>query len=251
MTRTQAFRTLLAAGCGVAALGCGAAQAADATATGSVEEVVVTAQKRTELLREVPAAVTAVTSSSLQNIGAARLDDYVAKIPGLTVSNVSSANGTNQVALRGLTTGVGGNPTVGIYIDDSPFGASGGFGAFNVPDIDPQDLQRVEVLRGPQGTLYGAGSLGGLLKYVTAAPDPSHFFGRMEVDGSTVDGGSQGYALRAAANMPLNEKVALRVSAYDRDDPGFIDNVKTGEQNVNDYRYYGDLFVQRHVGGRP
>jgi outer membrane receptor protein involved in Fe transport len=242
MMHTRTFKTLLAAGCGATALVCGAGQAmaaAAANTTGSVEEVVVTANKRSELLREVPAAVTAVTSSSLQNIGAARLDDYVAKIPGLTVSNVTVANGSNQLAIRGLTTGIGGNPTVGIYIDDSPFGASGGFAAFNAPDLDPQDLARVEVLRGPQGTLYGAGSLGGLLKYVTADPDPSHFFGRLQADASTVDGGGQGYGVRGAANVPVNDKVALRVSAYDRADPGYVDDVLTGEENVNDYRAYG------------
>src|SRR4029078_2410442 len=97
--------------------------------------------------------------------------------------NDSMNNGSNQLTIRGVTTGLGGNPTVGIYIDDSPFGASGGFGAFTIPDLDPQDLARVEVLRGPQGTLYGAGSLGGLLKYVTAMPDPPKFSGRLEVDG--------------------------------------------------------------------
>jgi outer membrane receptor protein involved in Fe transport len=232
----------LLAGCAGAILLTGAGQAfADdgAPQPPTVEEVVVTAQKRTELLKNVPASVTAVTSSNFQDLGAAKLDDYVARIPALTVSNVSMTNGGTQLTIRGVTTGVGGNPTVGIYIDDSPFGASTLFGAFIVPDLDPQDLARVEVLRGPQGTLYGAGSLGGLLKYVTAAPDPSHFFGRMEVDGSTVDSGDQGYGVRASANIPVNDTLALRVSGYDRRDPGYVDNVLTGEENINDTRAYG------------
>ena len=202
-------------------------------------EIVVTAQKRSERLKDVPAAITAVTSANLQELNAAKLDDYVARIPGLTVSQAGGAAAATQLTIRGITTGAGGNPTVGIYIDESPFGASSGIGGYTVPDLDPQDLARVEVLRGPQGTLYGAGSLGGLLKYVTADPDPSRFFGRLQVDGSAVDGGGEGYSLRAAANIPLSDDLALRVSGYNRRDPGFIDNVLTGERNYNDTRFYG------------
>ncbi|HUD93644.1 TonB-dependent receptor [Sphingobium sp.] len=203
------------------------------------QEIVVTAQKRTERLKDVPAAITALTSESLQERVASKLDDYVARIPGLVVSQAGGASGATQLSIRGITTGAGGNPTVGVYIDESPFGASTGYGAYTVPDLDPQDLARVEVLRGPQGTLYGAGSLGGLLKYVTADPDPTRFFGRVQVDGSTVDGGGRGYGMRAAANVPLSETVALRVSGYNRRDPGFIDNVQTGEKDINATRYYG------------
>ena len=205
----------------------------------NLSEIVVTADKRSEPLKNVPASVTAVPAAELQQIGAAKLDDYAARIPGLTVVNASEAQGSTQLTLRGITTGIGGNPTVGVYIDDSPFGGSTAFGAFTVPDLDPQDLAQVEVLRGPQGTLYGAGSLGGLLKYVTAAPDPSHFFGRLETDYSSVDGGGIGYAVRGSANIPINDKMALRVSAFDRQDPGYIDNVLTGQNNVNEARFYG------------
>ena len=149
------------------------------------------------------------------------------------------AQASTQITIRGITTGPGGNPTVGVYIDDSPFGGSGLFGGYTVPNLDPQDLARVEVLRGPQGTLYGAGSLGGLLKYVTAEPDPTHLFGRVQVDGSTVDGGDQGYAVRGAVNAPINDKLALRVSGYTREDPGYVDDVLTGEDDFNDFRVYG------------
>jgi outer membrane receptor protein involved in Fe transport len=235
----NASRSVLIAGCAAAGLLAGGHAYAAAADGSAVEEVVVTAQKRTELLKDVPSSVTALTTRSFQDLGAVKLEDYVGRIPGLTVSNVSMAQGSTQITIRGVTTGIGGNPTVGVYIDDSPFGGSGGFGSFTVPNLDPQDLARVEVLRGPQGTLYGAGSLGGLLKYVTAEPDPSHFFGRMQVDGQTVDGGGQGYAVRVAVNLPINDKLALRVSGYDRDDPGYVDNVLTGEENVNDFRVYG------------
>ena len=235
-------RAGLAASCSMLALFAAAqtAQAADTPApTTTVEEIVVTADKRPEPLKNVAASVTALPAVQLQQIGAVKLDDYAARIPGLTVMNASEAQGSTQLTLRGVTTGLGGNPTVGVYIDDSPFGASTQFGADTVPDLDPQDLAQVEVLRGPQGTLYGAGSLGGLLKYVTAAPDPSHFFGRLEADYSSVDGGGTGYGVRGAANIPINDQMALRVSAFDRQDPGYIDNVLTGQNNANEARFYG------------
>jgi outer membrane receptor protein involved in Fe transport len=245
MKFTQKFP--LFGGCALAALlaatapAQAAGQASEAVAADDAtsDEIIVTASKREERLKDVPSSITAVTSVKLQELGATKLDDYVARIPGLVVAQAGGANAATQLAIRGITTGAGGNPTVGVYIDESPFGASSGYGAYTVPDLDPQDLARVEVLRGPQGTLYGAGSLGGLLKYVTADPDPSRFFGRVQVDGSTVDGGSDGYGIRGAANIPLGETVALRVSGYNRRDPGFIDNVLTGVRNINDTRFYG------------
>lgn len=205
-----------------------------------LEQVIVTANKRAERLQDVPASVTAVTGDMLTSIGAARLEDYVAKVPGLVLSNVSFANGSNQLTIRGITTGFGGNPTVGIYIDDSPFGGSTGFGAYQIPDLDPSDLTRVEVLRGPQGTLYGAGSMGGLLKYVTTPPDAGHLSGRVEVNGSLVDGGGSGYGVRGMVNIPLTSTFALRMSGYNREDPGFIDAAGSDtKNNINSARFYG------------
>ncbi len=213
--------------------------AVDAPSTATLEEIVVTAQKRTELAKDVPASISAVTATKLQDISAAKLDDYVQLLPAVTISNVSAAQAGTQITIRGVTTGAGGNPTVGIYVDDSPFGTSTNFGGYTMPDLDPQDLARVEVLRGPQGTLYGAGSMGGLLKYVTADPDPSHLFGRVSVDGSTTAHGGTGWGVRGGVNLPLGDKFALRVSGYDRRDPGYIDNVTTGSNDVNETDVYG------------
>jgi outer membrane receptor protein involved in Fe transport len=215
------------------------AAAEGATQRLPLEEIIVTANKRAERLIDVPASVTAVSGDTLTSIGATRLEDYVAKVPGLVLSNVSFANGSNQLTIRGITTGFGGNPTVGIYIDDSPFGASTGFGAAQIPDLDPSDLARVEVLRGPQGTLYGAGAMGGLLKYVTTSPDTNAFFGRVQVDGSQVDGGGSGYGVRGTANIPLTETLALRVGGYDREDPGFIDDADRPVHDINSVHVYG------------
>jgi len=205
-----------------------------------VGEVVVTASKRTERLQDVPSSVTAVTGDSLKAIGATRLEDYVAQVPGLVLSDTSGANGFGELSIRGVTTGFGGNPTVGVYIDDSPYGpTSGPFSSASVPDFDPQELSRVEVLEGPQGTLYGGGSLGGLVKFVTTQPDPTHLYGRVEVDGSDVDGGGAGYGVRGSVNVPLNDQMAVRVSAYDRQDPGFIDDPVTGARDLNSGHVYG------------
>jgi outer membrane receptor protein involved in Fe transport len=235
--RARWLRRLL---CGGAVAVLTATSAAAETNEGAVlDELVVTANKREERLKDVPSAVTAVTGDTLAAIGASRLEDYVARVPGLVLNNVSFQNGSQQLTIRGITTGVGGNPTVGIYIDDSPFGSSTGSGAVDIPDLDPSDLARIEVLRGPQGTLYGAGAMGGLFKYVTAEPDPKGFKARVEVGGSTVDGGDSAYVVRGAVNVPINDQLAARLSAYDRTDPGFIDNVRTGEKNVNDAHFYG------------
>jgi outer membrane receptor protein involved in Fe transport len=212
-----------------------------AEASNSVDEVVVTANKRAERLHDVPASVTALTAQSLAEIGAVKFEDYVSKVPGLMVDNTSAGGGLSQVSIRGITTGSGGNPAVGFYIDDAPFGSSTliGRGSILSPDLDPSDLQRIEVLRGPQGTLYGAGAMGGLIKFVTTAPDFSRFSGRLQADGSQVDGGGTGYGLRGAVNIPVNDRLAIRASAFDREDPGFIDDPATGQKNVNSARNFG------------
>jgi len=204
-----------------------------------LEEVVVTAQKRQERLQDVPASVSAVTATTLNAIGANRMEDYVAMVPGLSLTDNSFTGGATQISIRGITTSSDESPTVGIYVDDAPFGSSTFLGTITVPDLDPMDLTRVEVLRGPQGTLYGAGSMGGLLKYVTSQPDPTQLFGRIQLDGAQVDGGGSGYGVRAAINVPLNSTLALRVSGYDREDPGFINDRATRSNNVNVARFQG------------
>ena len=249
MTEQQALDRLLAdAGLvvvsrenGVVTLGVARFPAGGAEETTQVDELVVTANKREERSHDVPASVTALRASSLVETGAVKFDDYVARVPGLVVDNTSAGGGLNQISIRGVTTGGGGNPTVGVYIDDSPFGSSTllGRGTILSPDLDPSDLQRIEVLRGPQGTLYGAGSMGGLIKFVTTDPDPTAASGRLQADASHVDGGGAGYGLRGAANLPLNEAVAVRISAFDRRDPGYIDDPLLGVQDVNEAHVYG------------
>jgi iron complex outermembrane recepter protein len=237
--QTRSRRLALAGSAAVTALFAGqgafASPAADAGSTPTVQEVVVTAEKRSEALSRVAAPVTAITADTLARTEAVRLEDYAAAVPGLNM--VSSQEGQTQIVLRGITTGAAENTTVATYVDDAPYGSSTIFaeGALLTPDLDPSDLQRLEVLRGPQGTLYGASSMGGLLKFVTTQPDLETFAARAEVDGSTVDGGGEGWGVRGMTNLPLiKDTLALRISAYDRQDPGFIDDPQLDRKNIND-----------------
>jgi len=204
-----------------------------------LQEVIVTAQKREERLQDVPVPVTAISGTTLLENNQLRLQDYFAAVPGLNFT--TDANGQPFLSMRGITTG-GGNPTVSVTVDDVPYGSSSTYGGGTqpAPDIDPSDLARVEVLRGPQGTLYGASNLGGLLKYVTVQPSTDQFSGRLEAGANRVSGGSDtGYAVRGAVNVPINDSVAARASAFTREDPGYIDNLVTGARDTNRVDVYG------------
>jgi outer membrane receptor protein involved in Fe transport len=208
--------------------------------TGAIEEVTVTAQKRSERLQDVPVPVTAIAAAALVESNELRLQDYSSSVPGLNV--VSSGHGDANLSIRGITTGSGSNPTVGVTVDDVPFGSSTALAGSrtSAPDLDPSDLQRIEVLRGPQGTLYGASSIGGLLKFVTVDPSTTELTGRLQGDlGAVHNGEGVGYALRAAVNVPINDSVAIRASGFTRRDPGYIDNPVSGVNGVNDIRVSG------------
>jgi len=202
-----------------------------------LEEVVVTAQKREERLRDVPVPVTAVTAEALLQENQLRAQDFFSSVPGLDLQFV---NGRSNLAIRGITTGPAtGNPVVGYTVDDVPFGSSAGLaGLFGTaPDLDPSDLARIEVLRGPQGTLYGASSIGGLVKYVTVDPSTDRVNGALGADMDTIHGGhGPGYNVRGSINVPLTETLAVRASAFTREDPGYIDNVVTGQAGVTGAR---------------
>ena len=240
--RAQGLRTLAATLLGSTAIvvAAGSAAAADGAAgADTVSEVVVTARKQSERLIDVPAPVSAISGETLQQQGAVKFTDYLTTAPG--VNFVSSREGSTILILRGIATGAA-NPTVATYIDETPFGSSTIFasGASLTPDIDPGDIDHIELLRGPQGTLYGANAIGGILKFVTKRPDTTQFSGRLEASGQWVPGGGAGAGLRGALNVPLvTDKLAVRISAYDRQDPGFIDDVQHGEKNINGARVTG------------
>ncbi|WP_079227375.1 TonB-dependent receptor [Pseudomonas putida] len=209
---------------------------------GTLQGVMVTANKRDEEAKDVPMSISAVRSDTLIQEGTPTIETFYTKVPGLSLS--SSPGGRTEVAMRGVTTGAAaaGNPVVGFTIDDAPFGGSTFVGGSSVlvPNIDPFDLDHIEVLRGPQGTLYGASSLGGLIKYVTVKPDTNKFSGQLQIDGSMVDHGGTGYGARGAVNLPIiSNTFALRLSAFDREDPGWVDDPRLGKTNVNATRTTG------------
>lgn len=198
-----------------------------------LEEVLVTAQKKgVERLQDVPVPVAVINADALAATGHVLLRDYYTMVPGLNVS--PGIVGRQPLSVRGVTTGGFTTPTVGITIDDVPYGGSTTSGGIQVPDIDPGDLENIEVLRGPQGTLYGSDSMGGLIKYVTKDPSTEGYSGHVEGGTSYVHNGAEpGFDLRASANIPLSDSLAARWSGFTRQDPGYIDNVTTGEKGVN------------------
>jgi outer membrane receptor protein involved in Fe transport len=206
----------------------------DSAGAATLGEVVVTAQKRTERIQDVPMSLTAITGDQLASAQSFRLEDFLAKVPGLTMID-NGANG-GQLIIRGLTTGSGGvNGTVATYVDETPYTSVGpwvGSASFT-PNIDTFDMQRIEVLRGPQGTLYGSNALGGIVKYITNAPDPKAFAAKVSAGGSYVDDGAAGYDTHGMVNIPLGQVAALRVVGYDTYYPGFIDDPSRGLTDIN------------------
>ena len=201
-------------------------------------DVVVTAEKREERLQDVPVPVTVLDSDQLADTNQVNLRDYFATAPGLSVTpNLIVAQ---IIAIRGISTGDYTAPTVAVMIDGIPQSSSLPTSSALVPDIDPFDLARVEILRGPQGTLYGANSLAGLINYVTVDPSTDAFTGRIQSGtGSVYNGAELGYNFRGAFNIPISKTFAIRASGYARQDPGYIDNIVSGRKGINEARAQG------------
>jgi len=201
----------------------------------AIDKVIVTAQKREQAALDVPGSVASVNTERLAREGKVRLEDYVASVPGLSLS--SYRQGFTQVTLRGITTGVAQSAsTTAFYIDEAPIGSVNAYtlGSTITPDLDPAELQRIEVLKGPQGTLYGAGAMGGMVRYVTAPPNFRELRGSVTLGGSQLDGGGNGSSARAALNVPFSDNtMALRFSAFRRKDGGFISTTK-GRDEINE-----------------
>lgn len=203
-------------------------------------EIIVTAQKREERANETPLSLTVLTGETLQAGGATQLSDIAATVPGLSFT--SNGVGQGQVNLRGVTTGLNVSPTVGVYVDEVPYGSSTSFaGAAQLAlDVGLFDIDRVEILRGPQGTLYGASTMGGLLKYVTRAPDPTGFAGGFRAGVNTTAHGGVGYDLAGSFNAPFaSDTAAVRINGFYTQDSGFIDNLTLGDEDANQSGVYG------------
>ena len=188
-------------------------------------QIVVTAQKRDERQQSVPISMTAVSEQTLARTGVDSLADLARQAPGLSV--VSSGPGQNILIVRGISSTAGTAGTVGYYLDDTPISASSNASLLSLRGlIDPSvfDIARVEVLRGPQGTLYGSSSMGGTVKYVTHQPDRSQTETRLTATLSDTQGGGLNRAANAMFNLPLgDDRAALRFSVFHRHMDGFID----------------------------
>ncbi len=210
------------------------AQDAKPAAAPGDDVIIVTANKRAEALTSVAMAISVETGEKLSRQNANGLMDYLGNMPNVSLQTFGSP-GLAKVVVRGVNSNTF-SATTGTYIDDVPFGSSTLFagGALLTPDLDPSILERVELLKGPQGTLYGASAPGGVLKFITKAPDTREFSFGAKQELSSVRHGEEGFALRANVNLPIaTDVLALRVSGFYRRDPGYLDNAFDGEKDVN------------------
>ena len=204
----------------------------------AVDELIVTANKRAESLHDVAMAISAVSEDKFQRTAATSFSDYLTQVPG--VSYTGAAQGAGTLTVRGINAG-GVAATVGVYIDETPFGSSTALVNASVlaTDVNPFDMQRVEVLKGPQGTLYGAGALGGVVRYISNAPSTAGYASEIQVGAQSVAHGGTGWETNAMINMPLGDKAAIRVTGFYQDRPGFIDDPVNHLKDINSSDVYG------------
>jgi outer membrane receptor protein involved in Fe transport len=205
-----------------------------------IETIIVTAQKREERLMEVPQSVTALPVDELSRTGISQFRDYADSVPGLAYNTAGA--GYTQVVLRGVTTGYETSAPVAIYVDEVPYGGTGVLSNTTRQALDAAlfDLDRIEVLRGPQGTLYGASAVGGLVKYVSKRPSSDTFEGQVQVGLASTEQGGLSHSVAGAANLPISEgKAGVRVSGFYNHDGGYIDNLSLGKDDVNQADIYG------------
>lgn len=200
--------------------------------------IIVTAQRREQTLLEVPQSIAVIEGATLERQEATSFQDYAKLVPGLILTQTTP--GASRLVLRGINTGSTAS-TVAVYVDDAPFGSSSGLANAGVlaGDFDTFDIARVEVLRGPQGTLYGSNALSGVLKFVTKAPEFDTFSARGRGGVEFTRGGGTGYSGNAVVNVPLGSTLAVRASGYYRRSAGFIDAVGRNGSNINDAESYG------------
>lgn len=248
MSPREALRRLLPAGCDFTQVDAKAFRISKASvaprppptavkiAMVDVEEITVTAEKRLEPLRGSPFAVTAITGEEADRLGVKSFAELAAQAPSVAETNLGP--GRNKLFIRGLSDGAftgRTQSTVGLYLDDVPI-------SYNAPDPDLRltDLERIEVLRGPQGTLYGSGSIGGIVRFVTAAPDPHAYAASVEVEAVMNQHADRSAGAEAMVNLPLpGGRAAVRLTAYSDGTAGYLDNPLLGLEDVNRSRRRG------------
>lgn len=223
---------------GAATAPAGAASAPEAARRGdaqSTQTIVVTAGKREQSLREVPSSVSAESGASLEARGARDAEDLVKTLPGIILNKGTNAE-KSMLTIRGISTVTGNNiiqSTAGLYVEDVPFNDVI-FPASN-PDVAPFDLDRIEVLKGPQGVLYGSMSLGGALRYLYNKPSLANIEGSVLLNVESMSHGGSGHSAYAMVNVPvIKDTLALRAVAFKRHDAGFTDKPAAGLKDVNE-----------------
>jgi outer membrane receptor protein involved in Fe transport len=202
------------------------------SSVGTLEEVVVTAQKRTESLQNVPVSITALGNQKLEELHLESVNDYIKYLP--SVSYQTTGPGFAKIYMRGVSSGGDGNhsgslPSVGVYLDEQPITTIQG-----PLDIHVYDIARVEALAGPQGTLYGASSEAGTIRIITNKPEFDTFKGGYDLQGNTVKNGDPGYSAEGFLNIPMGSSAAIRLVGWYEKEGGYIDNVP-GSLTYPDY----------------
>jgi iron complex outermembrane receptor protein len=235
MRRGSVLSNLLISSTLLTSLGVAGAAFAQAGAGNDVlQEVVVTATKQSDTVNKVPLSITAVTQAAIEQQGIKTVQDLARTVPALNITTSNVANGAN-IAIRGISSTVGGSTTA-VYLDDVSLQRRTTLGAFSGSGVVfPQlfDLQRVEVLRGPQGDLYGGSAEGGAVRFITPTPSLTSYTGLGRVEfGSTKDGGTN-YELGIGVGGPIiPDKLAFRASAVSREDSGYLDHVDEYTGNI-------------------
>lgn len=225
---------LLGWGLGMPALSLAQATGTAGNGASDIEEIVVTATRRAEPLDKIPLSVSAFSQERMDEQGIKSIDDVARFTPGLTFAP-SSDGLTNSIAIRGIASGVGAS-TTGVYIDDTPVQVRSGTGVVT-ENVYPEvfDLERVEVLRGPQGTLFGSGSMGGTVRFITPGPSLDDYSGYARAEISTVKNGDAGYEAGAAIGGPvIDGKVGFRLSAFYSDAGGYVNRKPFSGSTVSD-----------------
>jgi outer membrane receptor protein involved in Fe transport len=200
-----------------------------------LDTITVTANKREENIREVAVAITKISDQQLENINATQMTDYANYVPGLAIQSQGTP-GQTQVSMRGIAALSPGS-TVGTYVDETPVGSNSLYQQATLYTLDllPYDVESIEVLRGPQGTLYGAGAMGGLIKYTMKKPDPTTTEYRIGGGVSSTDSANGwGNTYRVGVNIPLKQdRLALRASYAGNNIAGYVDNLFDGREDIN------------------
>ena len=230
-TRTRLSFAIAAALSGSAALHISPVWAAESSSDTTLEEVIVTARKRTENLQDVPISIDVFTSKDLQNLGISQFEDYATRTP--SISFVSAGPGTQTFVMRGVSDGSNPNyantATCAFLVDDMSMNYYG-----TTPDMHFYDIERIEVLNGPQGTTFGASAMAGALRFITNKPDASAFSAGIDIDGGKIDGGTHNGTIEGFVNIPIVDGwTALRISAFSDYHGGYINNLDVTRNWIN------------------